>query len=69
MAHKELEVRNSLSPSIEIQKWLQITYELELKAYNEKKTHAEQQLLNAKVCFSAASLYELECYCTFASKK
>ena len=50
MAHKELEVRNSLSPSIEIQKWLQITYELELKAYNEKKTHAEQQLLNAKVC-------------------
>ena len=56
MAHKELEVRNSLSPSIEIQKWLQITYELELKAYNEKKTHAEQQLLNAKVCLFCCRL-------------
>ena len=56
MAHKELEVRNSLSPSIEIQKWLQITYELELKAYNEKKTHAEQQLLNAKVCLFGCTL-------------
>lgn len=49
IAQKELEVRNSLTPLPELQRWLQISYELELKAYNEKKTLAEQQLLNAKV--------------------
>ena len=54
MAEKELEVRSSLTPSLELQRWLQITYELELKAYNEKKGLAEQQLLNAKVCTAAA---------------
>ena len=53
MAQKELEVRNSLAPSKELRKWLQITYELELKAYNEKKLLAEQQLSNAKVLLTA----------------
>ena len=56
MAEKELEVRSSLTPSLELQRWLQITYELELKAYNEKKGLAEQQLLNAKVCTAAADV-------------
>lgn len=55
MAQKELDVRSSLSPSVELQKWLQISYELELKAYNEKKTLAEQQLLNAKVCYHSVA--------------
>jgi len=49
VAQKELEVRSSLTPVVELQKWLQITYELELKAYNEQKSLAEQQLFNAKV--------------------
>lgn len=49
MVQKELDVRSSLTPSVELQRWLQITYELELKSYNEKKALAEQQLLNAKV--------------------
>ncbi|KAG5837535.1 hypothetical protein ANANG_G00240340 [Anguilla anguilla] len=46
-AEKELESRCSWSPDA-LQKWLQLTHEVEVQYYNIKKQNAERQLLVAK---------------------
>lgn len=62
-AEKELESRSSWSPPESLQKWLQLTHEVEVQYYNIKKQNAERQLLVAKegVCvwmfLGASSLY------------
>ncbi|KAM6988471.1 stromal interaction molecule 1a isoform 2-T2 [Tautogolabrus adspersus] len=47
-AEKELESRISWSPPESLQKWLQLTHEVEVQYYNIKKQNAERQLLVAK---------------------
>ncbi|XP_066501760.1 stromal interaction molecule 1b isoform X3 [Hoplias malabaricus] len=47
-AEKELESRRSWSPPEPLQKWLQLTHEVEVQYYNIKKQSAERQLLVAK---------------------
>ncbi|KAI5099355.1 stromal interaction molecule 1 precursor, partial [Silurus meridionalis] len=47
-AEKELESRSSWSPPDALQKWLQLTHEVEVQYYNIKKQNAEKQLLIAK---------------------
>uniref|UniRef100_A0AAY5ELA3 SAM domain-containing protein n=1 Tax=Electrophorus electricus TaxID=8005 RepID=A0AAY5ELA3_ELEEL len=47
-AEKELESRSSWSPPEALQKWLQLTHEVEVQYYNIKKQNAERQLLVAK---------------------
>ncbi|KAG7263368.1 hypothetical protein CRUP_010427 [Coryphaenoides rupestris] len=47
-AEKELESRISWSPPESLQKWLQLTHEVEVQYYNIKKLNAEKQLLLAK---------------------
>ncbi|XP_019721092.1 stromal interaction molecule 1-like isoform X2 [Hippocampus comes] len=47
-AEKELESRSSWSPPESLQKWLQLTHEVEVQYYNVKKQNAERQLLVAK---------------------
>ncbi|KAJ8412442.1 hypothetical protein AAFF_G00127780 [Aldrovandia affinis] len=47
-AEKELESRSSWSPPGSLQKWLQLTHEVEVQYYNIKKQNAERQLLVAK---------------------
>ncbi|XP_032358407.1 stromal interaction molecule 1 isoform X2 [Etheostoma spectabile] len=47
-AEKELESRSSWSPPESLQKWLQLTHEVEMQYYNIKKQNAERQLLVAK---------------------
>ncbi|XP_053543161.1 stromal interaction molecule 1a isoform X1 [Ictalurus punctatus] len=47
-AEKELESRSSWSPPEALQKWLQLTHEVEVQYYNIKKQNAERQLLIAK---------------------
>ncbi|XP_041653317.1 stromal interaction molecule 1a isoform X3 [Cheilinus undulatus] len=47
-AEKELESRSSWSPPESLQKWLQLTHEVEVQYYNIKKQNAERQLLVAK---------------------
>lgn len=47
-AEKELESRSSWSPPESLQKWLQLTHEVEVMYYNIKKQNAERQLLIAK---------------------
>ncbi|XP_061916418.1 stromal interaction molecule 1a isoform X3 [Entelurus aequoreus] len=47
-AEKELESRSSWSPPEFLQKWLQLTHEVEVQYYNIKKQNAERQLLVAK---------------------
>ncbi|XP_035009708.1 stromal interaction molecule 1a isoform X2 [Hippoglossus stenolepis] len=47
-AEKELESRSSWSPPNSLQKWLQLTHEVEVQYYNIKKQNAERQLLIAK---------------------
>ncbi|XP_041732846.2 stromal interaction molecule 1a isoform X4 [Coregonus clupeaformis] len=47
-AEKELESRCSWSPPESLQKWLQLTHEVEVQYYNIKKQNAEKQLLVAK---------------------
>ncbi|KAI4878768.1 hypothetical protein NFI96_028766, partial [Prochilodus magdalenae] len=47
-AEKELESRRSWSPPEPLQKWLQLTHEVEVQYYNIKKQSAERQLLLAK---------------------
>lgn len=47
-AEKELESRRSWSPPESLQKWLQLTHEVEVQYYNIKKQCAEKQLLMAK---------------------
>ncbi|KAL7853809.1 hypothetical protein AOLI_G00206530 [Acnodon oligacanthus] len=47
-AEKELESRRSWSPPEPLQKWLQLTHEVEVQYYNIKKQNAERQLMVAK---------------------
>ncbi|XP_072118544.1 stromal interaction molecule 1b isoform X2 [Mobula birostris] len=47
-AEKELESRGSWSPPETLQKWLQLTHEVEVQYYNIKKQSAERQLYVAK---------------------
>uniref|UniRef100_A0A8C9T1R9 Stromal interaction molecule 1a n=1 Tax=Scleropages formosus TaxID=113540 RepID=A0A8C9T1R9_SCLFO len=47
-AEKELESRSSWAPPEALQKWLQLTHEVEVQYYNSKKQNAERQLLVAK---------------------
>ncbi|XP_069748366.1 stromal interaction molecule 1b isoform X3 [Narcine bancroftii] len=47
-AEKELESRGSWSPPEALQKWLQLTHEVEVQYYNIKKQSAERQLYIAK---------------------
>ncbi|XP_019943949.1 stromal interaction molecule 1a isoform X2 [Paralichthys olivaceus] len=47
-AEKELESRSSWCPPESLQKWLQLTHEVEVQYYNIKKQNAERQLLIAK---------------------
>ncbi|XP_055493409.1 stromal interaction molecule 1b isoform X2 [Leucoraja erinacea] len=47
-AEKELESRGSWSPPDSLQKWLQLTHEVEVQYYNIKKQSAERQLYIAK---------------------
>uniref|UniRef100_A0A671TDY6 Stromal interaction molecule 1-like n=1 Tax=Sinocyclocheilus anshuiensis TaxID=1608454 RepID=A0A671TDY6_9TELE len=47
-AEKELESRSSWSPPNALQKWLQLTHEVEVQYYNIKKQNAERQLQVAK---------------------
>ncbi|XP_060792226.1 stromal interaction molecule 1b isoform X2 [Neoarius graeffei] len=47
-AEKELESRRCWSPPEPLQKWLQVTHEVEVQYYNIKKQSAEKQLLMAK---------------------
>ncbi|KAJ8275534.1 hypothetical protein COCON_G00072860 [Conger conger] len=47
-AEKELESRSIWSPPESLQKWLQLTHEVEVQYYNVKKQSAERQLQLAK---------------------
>lgn len=47
-AEKELESHSRWSAPDALQKWLQLTHEVELQYYNIKKQNAEKQLLVAK---------------------
>lgn len=47
-AERELELRSGWSPPESLQKWLQLTHEVEVQYYNIKKQQAERQLLVAK---------------------
>lgn len=47
-AEKELESHSNWSPPESLQKWLQLTHEVEVQYYNIKKQNAEKQLLLAK---------------------
>ncbi|GAB1604629.1 stromal interaction molecule homolog [Argonauta hians] len=49
-AEKELESRQWSSAPVSLQKWLQLTYEIELQYHNEKKCAAEKQLQEARDC-------------------
>ncbi|XP_056302139.1 stromal interaction molecule 1b isoform X2 [Danio aesculapii] len=47
-AERELELRSGWSPPDALQKWLQLTHEVEVQYYNIKKQSAERQLIVAK---------------------
>lgn len=47
-AEHELESRSEWSPPEPLQKWLQLTHEIEVQYYNMKKQSAERQLLQAR---------------------
>nr|XP_015831964.2 stromal interaction molecule 1 isoform X2 [Nothobranchius furzeri] len=47
-AEKELESRARWTPPDVLQKWLQLTHEVEVQYYNKKKQSAEKQLLQAR---------------------
>ncbi|CAL9686075.1 unnamed protein product [Knipowitschia caucasica] len=47
-AERELEERSDWSPAEPLQKWLQLTHEIEVQYYNMKKQNAERQLQQAR---------------------
>ena len=47
-AEKEFELRSNWSVPEALQKWLQLTHEVEVQYYNIKRQHAEMQLAIAK---------------------
>lgn len=47
-AERELESHARWSPPECLQKWLQLTHEIEVQYYNIKKQSAERQLLQAR---------------------
>ncbi|XP_017260903.2 stromal interaction molecule 1-like, partial [Kryptolebias marmoratus] len=54
-AERELESRVQWVPPEALQKWLQLTHEVEVQYYNSKKQSAEKQLLQAKDGVSSQS--------------
>lgn len=60
-AEKELESRSSWSPPESLQKWLQLTHEVEVQYYNIKKQNAERQLILAKEGVRTSSLRRESC--------
>lgn len=66
-AEQELEGRQGSVPCAELQKWLQLTYEIELQHHNAKKIAAEQQLVDAKECVSNTHTHTFLniCICIF----
>lgn len=62
-AEKELESRGNWSPPEPLQKWLQLTHEVEVQYYNIKKQNAERQLLVAKEGVRAFSFWGLRSCC------
>jgi stromal interaction molecule 1 len=54
-AEGELDDRICWAPPPELQHWLQLTYEVEQRAYNKKRLQAEKQLEQAKDAVSAFS--------------
>lgn len=53
-AEKELEAHSSWAAPEALQKWLQLTHEVEVQYYNIKKQNAEKQLMLAKEGVSAS---------------
>ena len=47
-AERELESRAHWAPPESLQRWLQLTHEIEVQYYNIKKQSAERQLLQAR---------------------
>ena len=47
-AERELESRSRWTPPEALQMWLQLTHEIEVQYYNNKKQSAEKQLLQAR---------------------
>lgn len=47
-AERELNSRSHWAPPEALQKWLQLTHEIEIRYYNLKRQSAERQLLQAR---------------------
>lgn len=60
-AEKELESHSSWYAPEALQKWLQLTHEVEVQYYNIKKQNAEKQLLVAKEGVRPALLWPSFC--------
>lgn len=58
-AERELESRVHWTPPEALQKWLQLTHEIEVQYYNIKKQSAERQLLQAREGVSEAKIIGL----------
>lgn len=46
-AERQLELRQQM-PFADLQQWLQLTYEIETKYFEERRQSTEKQLINAK---------------------
>lgn len=57
-AERALHAKNWV-PSPSLQHWLQLTHEMELQHYNDKKAAAEKQLIAAKEGVCAFTVYNL----------
>lgn len=57
-AEKEFELRGNWSVPEALQKWLQLTHEVEVQYYNIKKQNAEMHLAIAKEEVADANLYD-----------
>lgn len=58
-AEKEFELRSSWSVPDALQKWLQLTHEVEVQYYNIKRQNAEMQLAIAKDEVSRLSMLHI----------
>lgn len=65
-AEKELESHSSWYAPEALQKWLQLTHEVEVQYYNIKKQNAEKQLLVAKEGVRPALLWSSFCPLLFS---
>ena len=69
-AEGELDDRVCWSPPHELQHWLQLTYEVELRSHNKKRSQAEKQLEHAKDAVSQSLFYVFLSFinCFFANQ-